>query len=260
MNQESLTMDEKLAFLAQAVDRMATHTFPFVGSVLKVESSESGLHVGSGLRLQLGSRRLLLSARHVFQQAGSWTAASAVRGAAPIELPAAGCFENVEFDVRAVELPEEYPALEGGFWPESEVDATDTMLATDYLFLHGFPDARSKSSRLLGGVVSGSLAYGAMLREDGLPSDMGAFQFAMDFDPANFRAPDGTPADWIDPHGLSGSPVWRIGAGGSTASDWTPSRCRLVGIVTQWRPDEQLIVATKVSAFWATLSAASGEP
>ncbi len=258
MSSEALSEDEKLTFLNTAVSTMARYTFPFIGSVLKVESAEMGLHVGSALRLRLGRRRFLLSARHVFQEAGLPMAASAVRGSAPIELPGESCFEHEAMDIRADELPAAYPDLDGGFWPENAVDATDQMLATDYLFLHGFPAATSNSSALLGGVVSQSLPYGAMLRDDNLPSDMKAFQFAMDFDPANFRAPDGSSSDWVDPRGLSGSPIWRIGAGGGTVSEWRPSMCRLVGIVTQWRPDQKLIVATKVSAFWEALLSTRG--
>ena len=257
MSPQPLTTDEKLDFVFNALRSMAPHTFPFIGSVLKVESPEMGLHVGSALRLRLGSRRLLLSARHVFQEAGERMAASAERGGAPIELPGKPCFEDEAMDIRADELPATYPELDGGFWRENAVDTTDQMLATDYLFLHGFPAAKSKSSALIGGVVSQSLPYGAMLRDDNLPSDMKAFQFAMDFDPANFRAPDGASGDWVDPRGLSGSPVWRIGAGGGAAAEWEPAKSKLVGIVTQWKPDEKLIVATKISAFWEALVSAA---
>jgi hypothetical protein len=253
MSPQPLTTDEKVAFVSKALEPMAKFTFPFIGSVLKVESSAMGLHVGSALRLQLGSHRLLLSAHHVFQEASPQMAASGLRGESPIMLPGTPFFEDEAMDVRADEVPATYPALDGGFWPQADVDATDQLLATDFLFVHGFPAARSGSLSLLGGVVSSSLPYGAMLRDDDLPSDLETFQFAVDFDPVNFQTTDGSPADWIDPHGLSGSPVWRIGAAGGTVSEWSPSKARLVGVITQWRPDEKLLVATKLSGFWSRL-------
>ncbi len=85
-----------------------------------------------------------------------------------------------------------------------------------------------------------------MRREDDLPDNMKPFQFAMDFDPANMFLGDEKTADWIDPHGLSGSAVWRIGASGQKVNTWKPEMSLLVGIVTAWRPDEKLLLATNV--------------
>src|SRR5207244_6263106 len=50
-----------------------------------------------------------------------------------------------------------------------------------------------------------------------------------------------------DPHGMSGCPVWRIGASGRLAKDWTPELCSLIGIVTEWRTDSEVLVATSAS-------------
>jgi hypothetical protein len=159
-------------------------------------------------------------------------------------------------DFQAYDAPPAYPLHDESFWPEAEVDTTDAALSSDFLFVHGFPGARSYSSSLLGGVVNRSLPYGVMRREDALPSDLKSFEFALDFDPANFRGPEGEGAEWLDPHGLSGSPVWRIGAEGESVASWTPRKCRLVGLVTKWKPDEKLLVATKLSACIPQLKAA----
>ena len=59
--------------------------------------------------------------------------------------------------------------------------------------------------------------------------------------------------DVVDPHGLSGSPVWRIGVSGRSSRDWSPNDSLLVGIVTQWHPDEKVLIATsteKLPAIW----------
>jgi hypothetical protein len=47
--------------------------------------------------------------------------------------------------------------------------------------------------------------------------------------------------------GLSGSPVWRIGAVGRPIRDWTPQWARLVGIVTGWNEQERVLIATRAS-------------
>jgi hypothetical protein len=84
-----------------------------------------------------------------------------------------------------------------------------------------------------------------MLREDDLPPDLSAHEFVMDFDPENFQALDGTSGEWLDPHGLSGSAVWRIGAAGASINDWSPAMSELVGVVTQWDQSRKCLIATK---------------
>jgi hypothetical protein len=82
---------------------------------------------------------------------------------------------------------------------------------------------------------------------------MAPYQFALDFDPANLLGPGGKPAEWLDPHGLSGSPVWRIGASGQKIDDWKPQLSQLVGVVTTWLPDEKLLFATTADSLLALL-------
>jgi hypothetical protein len=148
-------------------------------------------------------------------------------------------------------LSDDYPSAELGFWSEARMDSEDERLSTDLLFLHGFPAVSSRFSAVDGGIVSRSFPYGVMLREDSLPVDIQGFQFAMDFDPENMLDPEGRRADWLEPSGLSGCPVWRIGASGRRADTWSPDRSLLVGVVTQWRSVERLLLATKCSALLA---------
>lgn len=48
--------------------------------------------------------------------------------------------------------------------------------------------------------------------------------------------------------GLSGSPVWRIGAAGRSMKDWSPACAQLVGVVTHWNEQERILIATRVSS------------
>ena len=152
-------------------------------------------------------------------------------------------------DLAVYFFPEDYPHdVEGiAFWPEDHIQRSTERISTDYLFVHGFPQARSKFLSLFQGVASRSLPYGVMQRLEGLPQDLQPFQFAVDFDPANMHLPQGGIAEFIDPHGLSGSPVWRIGISGRSAADWKPELSRVIGFVTQWRPTERLLLTSSAS-------------
>lgn len=147
-------------------------------------------------------------------------------------------------DLAVYFLPADYPDVDGHFWPSTRIDRSLEKLATDYLFLHGFPGKTSYSSLLLGGVISKSLPYGAMQRLENLPPDLQPFQIAIEYDPVGMMNETRAAQDLIDPHGLSGSPVWRIGAIGRSSREWKPSDSLLVGILTQWRPKERVLVAT----------------
>jgi hypothetical protein len=106
------------------------------------------------------------------------------------------------------------------------------------------------------------------LLPDGLLKD---HQFAFDFSPdaEKLEGPDGSTSrsvveDWRElfltgegqslpgqrlkgAYGLSGSPVWRIGASDGPTRDWTPLASRLVGIVTDWNPDHKILIATSTA-------------
>jgi len=260
MSTVPLDEDAKLRFAMTSVSEMAAYTFPFIGGVHEVVDNNTGRLRGTALRLRVGEKNLLLSACHVFGEGSDRMAATTFRGESPVELLGPPVFASGTQDVAAYQLPGGNSAQGLAFWPENDVDVSDNRLSTDFLFLHGFPAVRSHSTHLLGdAVVSDTLPYGAMQHE-GTPEGIEDFQFAMDFDPANFRHADGSPAEWIDPHGLSGSPIWRIGAAGRSASTWEPSMSRLVGIVTTWKPDQKLLVATKLSAFLDALLEMAAQP
>jgi hypothetical protein len=242
-----MEVEQKIKFVQSTIEPMAWHTYPHIAGIVAVEGANAGRHVGSAVRCRVASRHVLVTAAHVAheaQTAEQW-AVTAVRGQPPFALGKPDLIDET-FDLAAYFLPEDYPMNGLADWPDERIDATETHLSTDYLFMHGFPDKRARFSPLLGGLVKQSLPYGVMRREDDLPDNMKPFQFAMDFDPANMFLGDEKAADWIDPHGLSGSAVWRIGASGQKVNTWKPEMSLLVGIVTAWRPDEKLLLATNV--------------
>jgi hypothetical protein len=248
--EEVVQLEAKIQFALSTVPRMAQYTLPYVASVIGVLDSQRGELVGSALRCTLGGRRAIVTALHVIEQARGnryeSVALSAGYGVPPFQVQGKLFFDRAA-DLAIYFLPEDNPQQRRlAFWPENRIDGNGERLATDYLFVHGFPGERSYPSQLLAGVVSRSLPYGVMQRVEDLPGDLQPFQFAMDFDPLGIRVEPGQLSDRLpDPHGLSGCPVWRIGASGRSARDWTPDWSLLVGIVTEWRTDAEILVATR---------------
>jgi hypothetical protein len=246
----SLSIEEKRQFIRAGLVKMAEHTFPFLCSVIGIHSAQTGRHVGSALRCTLQGRRAIVTAAHVIEEAckePAGLAISAGYGRPPFVVHGPVNVDPVA-DLAVYFLPQDYPAdSRVAFWPSQRMDRGRARLATDYLFLHGFPGRLTHSTQLLQGVVSRSLPYGAMQRIDNLPDDLGPTQFAIEYNPAGMSDSAGTMQTPVDPHGLSGSPVWRIGASGRSAHLWEPDDSLLVGVVTQWRPDRNVLVATSVS-------------
>ena len=183
-----MDVDEKIQFVLGTVAPMALHTHPYVASVVGVDADGgAGRHVGSALRIVVGGRRAIVTAGHVLAQARAHfarIAVSATRGAPPFEVTGTDPVVDEEHDLALLPLDAAYPSEGISFWPEERFDPEPSRLATDFLFVHGFPAVRSRFSGLANGLVNRSLPYGVMQREDDLPADLAAFQFAMDFDPA----------------------------------------------------------------------------
>ncbi len=248
----SLSIEEKRQFILAMLPNMAEHTFPFLCSVIGIRGTGTGRHIGSGLRCTLQGKRAILTAEHVIQEARNEPAGFAISagyGRPPFVVHGSVNVDPVA-DLAVYFLPPDYPGdSQVAFWPRQRTDRERTRLATDYLFLHGFPgdSSHSYSSQILQGVVNRSLPYGAMQRIENLPDDLTPIQFAIEYDPDGMSDAAGNVQTPVDPHGLSGSPVWRIGVSGRSAHDWRPDDSLLVGVVTQWRPEQKVLVATSVS-------------
>jgi hypothetical protein len=244
-----LSLQEKEAFILGVLSGMAQHTFGFICSVMGVSDLTMGRHYGSALRCKLNGQRAILTALHVIEKAKKESlrlALSTGYGEPPYIVHGAVNIDSIA-DLAVYFLPDDYPCLDERFWPSARIDHSLDKLATDYLFLHGFPGKTSYPSRLLGGVVSKSLPYGAMQRLENLPPNLQPFQFAVEYDPVGMMNETGAAQDLVDPHGLSGSPVWRIGVSGRASLDWNPNDSLLVGVLTQWRPDEKVLIATSTA-------------
>lgn len=245
-----MDLEAKIASIRGTLEPMAIHTIPYLSSVIGVESSGEGRHLGSACWCVLDGGRCLVTAAHVIDEALKFPslAATVGDGLKPRLLCGEVLFDR-RADVAVWRPPDDLSLGEGkAWWPEDRLDASGDFLSTDFLFVHGFPGASSYPSALLSGVFNRALPYGAMRRTEDLPPDLAPFHFALNFDPRNIQNGSGQPLDSLpDPRGLSGCPVFRIGISGQRARDWQPSLSRLVGFVTEWMQDFGLLIATSVA-------------
>jgi hypothetical protein len=234
------------AFARASVEPMARHTFPFLTSIVGIESESEGALVGSAVRCMLGGRPHLVTAQHVVDQAMAYPRGAgfvARRGEAPTPL-GAPVFSDSKTDLAVVATT----MSEGtAFWPEDRIDPDADARERDYLFVHGFPGERSRF--VFGELHSLSLPYGVMQRDDDLPADKRPEEFAVDFDPLWFRSLEGGDASFVKPAGLSGSPVWRVG----TSDPWSPERSLLVGIVTRYNHDKRVLLIVGIASLLALM-------
>ena len=248
---------EKLAFLRDAKHRMAQYTRPFLASVVGFRDSKNGEHRGTAFRCVLGGQRCAVTAYHVIVEAvrdfpGNVTI-SAGFGATPHRVGGFVRYDSLT-DLAVIPLREDYPGDKMGvsFWHEDRIERSPDARPNDYLFLHGFPCAGSHASP--GRIENNSFSYGAMemIGADRL-SILESFQFPMYFPEGAMVDDSGTVAQGLNPHGLSGSPVWRIGVSRGSALTWSPDQARLVGVITHWWNDKTLprgnfLAATQASS------------
>jgi hypothetical protein len=259
--------DEKLAFLVRATQEMAVFTFPFVAGIVRVEDPTTGAFVGSAWRVERAGRRAVVTAAHVIDEAsasGRLVAVTACRGAPPHPAPASDWLRAASDDLALWWAPSDYPgtssedasAPQVGYWPSDAIDVSASSTGSDQLFVHGFPQTRTSFSPCLGGLVARSFPYAAMQREEPLREvSLGAHEFALHYEVEGLLSIAGGQGESQWPHGLSGSPVWRLDVGGRGVAEWKPARARMVGTAIRWVPNDQAMIVLHARRVVALLDA-----
>lgn len=281
-----MTNEDREAFIRLAVAKMSEYVFPCLTQVVGAVDQQTGDFRGTGFFCEIGGRRGIVTAAHVITAAirtdeyqgivfsrGDGNAPEAVEG--EIHL-----FEGSDLAFYVPARPFPLPSS-NRFWRDEHIEREPRSILRDYLFIQGFPGRFSRFTAFEGrGLMSEALSYGAMVRYrerdvpdsereefdrdlpgyDFLPDDLlQPHEFAMGFecDPSFFLGENSTEtrkADWMEifdrslgAHGLSGSPVFRIGASGRRVEDWSPELSRLVGVVTKWDAEHKILIATSAA-------------
>ena len=255
-----MTHQEKVDFVLSTLRPLAEATFPFLSSIVGITDGQSAKHVGSGFYCRSRSRRVLVTSAHVLDDAAQFPryGISAGFGVPPFVLPKGSVsWTDAEADLAVLALPPAFepPPDQKSFLDEDRIDPDVEHRYRDYLFAHGFPGSRSRFfpfEEFGKGIHSKSLPVGAMQRDPPIPGNR-PFQFAMHYEPERGIAGEPGGETWLDPHGMSGSPVFRIGGVDAPIASWTPARGRLVGVVTRWDRENQALVATDAMRLMALL-------
>jgi len=281
-----MTNEEREAFVRLAVERMSEHVFPCLTQVIGAVDQQTGDFRGTGFFCEIGGRRGIVTAAHVITEAiktdeylgivfsrGGENAPEAVEG--EIHL-----FKDSDLAFYVPARPFPLPPS-NRFWRSEDIERDPNSILRDYLFIQGFPQRFSRFTAFEGrGLISEALSYGAMVRYrerdvpdferrefdrdlpgyDFLPDDfLQPHEFAMRFecDPSFILGENSTEtrkADWMEvfersagAHGLSGSPVFRIGASGRKVGEWSPELSRLIGVVTKWDTEQKILIATSTA-------------
>lgn len=240
---------EKLTEFFRVIDALALYTAPALCSIIGVDAVDYGELVGTGTYLRYGDRLYILTARHVAEEACSkypGCAFSVGAGKRPILITRPFVLHKEPFLDIAV-LPVDEQDIVG----TSVVPFAPSVLAEssadleDYLFIHGYPGAKSRFSALGQGIVSSTQPYGTVTGTSVWAGFDDKIHFALEYPGEGQEHSDGRAATLPDPHGLSGTAVWRTGRA-KAGANWTPQDAKIVGIVHRWDQDSSTLVATRI--------------
>jgi hypothetical protein len=263
MNTRPMTKEEFLTFGRRVANechrQIALATVPlYIGNMENIEKS------GSGVLLEIGDHRFLLTAAHVVDL-------SAIRGfppylapstedAPPIPLDEAKIYtspippgvdrddpnmrDHDPFDVAVCELPPsvaEQIIEPRRFVRLMEIDARTEEIPGFYM-VTGYPREFTKANfsyKLLG---SKPLPYATVLYQGEREPHWGNF-IALEY---SYQSVDGDAVvqEMPDPDGMSGCGIWRLAEANKPAELWNPTDARLVAIEHTWSKKKRAILGT----------------
>ena len=116
----------------------------------------------------------------------------------------------------------------------------------DIYFVHGWPGKQSHFTTFFErGVISKSLSYGGWLETAKLPGFDNTTHFPITYPPDELIDELGQPTTLPDPHGLSGSVLWKTNRKGN-GDGWTPEMARVAGLVQGFKHDWRCLVVTRI--------------
>ena len=115
----------------------------------------------------------------------------------------------------------------------------------DYIFIHSYPGTRSRFSALGQGIYFSTQPYGTVSGTSVWKGFDAKIHFALEYPGEGQEHSDGRAATLPDPHGLSGTAVWRTGRA-KAGPNWTTNDAKIVGIVHRWDQDSSTLVAPRI--------------
>ncbi len=122
------------------------------------------------------------------------------------------------------------------------------LLLSELLIAHGYPDALTKTLRLLNGSFSRSFPLFACEEPCGCKWFDPKIHFAIGF-PARHLEQRGILVEGMDPQGMSGCPVWTTNIV-SRGSNWSSNDIQLIGMAIAWDMASQVLICVRIEYFW----------
>ncbi len=257
MPQES-SDDEEQRLLLDVVRQMTEHTGPTLTQICGNIDETTGELVGTGNFVLLSDGLYVLTAQHVAhalfrkdkdsQPKYAFGLSYSVGNNLPVErFTGQWVTLGTPQDIAAVKLDskgmigKDISPLRADRFALNTADLND-----DLYFIHGWPSSQSRFTAFYErGVISKSRPHGGWLATSLWPGFERSIHFAVTFAPDGLIDVDGSPADFVDPGGMSGSVVWKTNKVGCR-DEWTPDMARIVGLVHRYDPEARVLVATRI--------------
>ncbi len=234
--------------LTDTAKQMKFHTFPSLAGLYGSIDENIGELVGSGTFINFQGQPYLLTAGHVAFEKDRYIGLTHTRsnGFLPSLITNPYHILNKFLDICVVKIEAE--ELKGTNITPISTDRLalhSNNLDGDILFTHGYPGAKSKSVRLLDAVFSTTQPFGTFTGGSVYPWFDSQYHFALDYPQTGQLDENISEIQLEDPHGLSGSAVWKTNRDQSGVN-WSPLQAEIVGVIHHWDDHANSLIATRI--------------
>jgi len=244
---------------------MATDRRTFPAGIYGVVDENYGELVGTGTIVEIYGDSYLLTAAHVMKSANDKSrfrdiAFSIYAGKYPIVIDKNISVTEEPYDLALAELAEDdlkskiiyLPgSLDPGkdFAPLNAVRelafSSQNLSSEELFFVHGLPGVRSRFTMFDNARHSSTLPYTATVGTCVDPTFDPTLHISIDY-PRYGVDDHGKRIEMPDPHGMSGSALWRVNQSAQLDKQWSTAMAQIVGVVTGWDPVSNCLVATRI--------------
>ncbi|CAA9370687.1 MAG: hypothetical protein AVDCRST_MAG68-5729 [uncultured Gemmatimonadetes bacterium] len=237
---------------------------PAVRPLYTVSSREKPDAEGSCVLFKVGGRHFLLTAAHVLDQlmegelyiGGDESLLTIPRNWHGTQMPDSGNREDDKIDLAFMELPAELVAEMGDcLWlGPRDVVQPGSAAAHRFYCTFGYPVRRAKvRSQVLSVAAPADLYAGVAVDQEvyerlGLSPET---HIVISYDRERVISSHGVRVPTVKPYGKSGGGLWRFDS--LVVPGLPPLENPLAGILTEWRREEKVLVATRIELFVALL-------
>lgn len=242
------------AALRMLVGQAKTETYPHIFAVVGRIDDEQGEHVGTGFFVRLDGLLWAVTASHVVAEAIAKFGSAAMRGPEHVQIVDAWIHSDMQLDLCAAAVPVAVSTMKPIARSQLKADSNDA--SEHHIFIQGFPQKRGRFHALLGGVAATTLPFVTYLHHSQSRHHVADVNFPIEWPAAELDMPDevGGHISLPQPFGMSGSPVWAMGADATS-----PEIPALIGVATHWDQEGRALLVTRVERLVEFLEHAARE-